>query len=144
MLGTLDAAAVEALLHDEVVGRLGCHADGRTYVVPIVYAYDGEAVYGHSRDGLKLRMMRANPRVCFEVDRMRDLANWESVIASGTFEELHGDRAAAAMARLVERLAPRMTGQGSARPPEGHGGGATAVAYRVVLDERTGRFERTP
>ena len=74
MLGTLTAPEVEALLRAEAEGRVGCHADGRTYVVPIVYAYDGEAVCGHSRDGLKLRMMRANPRVCFEVDRMRDLA----------------------------------------------------------------------
>jgi hypothetical protein len=37
--------------------------------VPITYVFDGEAVYAHSADGLKIRMMRANPHVCFEVDQ---------------------------------------------------------------------------
>jgi hypothetical protein len=47
MLGTLDCRQIEDLLHAEVVGRIGCHTSGRTYVVPITYAYDGAAVYGH-------------------------------------------------------------------------------------------------
>ena len=46
MLGTLDAARIEALLGEEVVGRIGCHAEGRTYVVPITYVYADGCVYG--------------------------------------------------------------------------------------------------
>jgi nitroimidazol reductase NimA-like FMN-containing flavoprotein (pyridoxamine 5'-phosphate oxidase superfamily) len=65
MLGTLTAAEIEALLHAETVGRIGCADAQRTYVVPISYAYDGAAIYGHSLDGLKLRMMRERPAVCF-------------------------------------------------------------------------------
>ena len=49
MLGELDAEQIEELLRAEVLGRIGCHADGRTYVVPVTFAYDGECVYGHSR-----------------------------------------------------------------------------------------------
>ena len=30
-------------------------------------------------------------RVCFEVDHIRDLGNWQSVIAWGRYEELAGD-----------------------------------------------------
>jgi hypothetical protein len=40
-------------------------------------------VCGHSADGLKITMMRANPHVCFEVDHRENLANWRSVVAWG-------------------------------------------------------------
>ena len=67
-------------------------AEGRTYVVPITYAYDNNSVIGHSSEGLKMRMMRENPWVCVEVDHMDDLANCRSVIAWGRFEEWGGWR----------------------------------------------------
>ena len=38
MVGWLSPAEIEELLHTELVAHLGCHADGRTYVVPITYA----------------------------------------------------------------------------------------------------------
>ena len=70
MLGTLSSAEIEDLLRTEVVARLGCHAEGRTYVVPVTYAYDGDALLVQSADGLKVRMMRQNPLVCVEVDHV--------------------------------------------------------------------------
>ncbi|MBL8969839.1 MAG: pyridoxamine 5'-phosphate oxidase family protein [Myxococcales bacterium] len=148
MLGTLNDAEIEALLHSEVIGRIGCHDGGRTYVVPITYAYDGEAVYAHSAEGLKLTMMRNNPEVCFEVEHMDDLASWRSVIAWGRFEQLAGDEAQRGMQRLLERLRPLMV-SATARPSHGLGAqhradvqGHTPAVYRIRLRERTGRFER--
>src|SRR5207249_11652316 len=88
-IGELDSNQIDHLLQTEVVGRLGCHADGKTYIVPITYVYDGGYVYGHTIEGTKTRMMRANPEVCFEVDHIDDLTNWQSVIAWGSFEELY-------------------------------------------------------
>ncbi len=41
MFGTLSPQEIETVLHQQVVGRLGCHAEGLTYVVPISYGYDG-------------------------------------------------------------------------------------------------------
>ena len=40
----LTRAEIDQLLRERTVGRIGCHADGVTYVVPVIYAYDGEAV----------------------------------------------------------------------------------------------------
>lgn len=148
MLGTLNAAQIEEVLRSEVVGRIGCHAEGRTYVVPITYAYDGQAIYGHSGEGLKLRMMRQDPQVCFEIDHMDDMANWRSVIAWGRFEELQGPDAERAMRLLMERLAPLMVSETSGpahEPSHAHRAdtsGHAAVLYRVVLEEKTGRFEK--
>lgn len=56
MLGELNKGQIEQVLLSELIGRIGCYADGQTYVVPITYVYDGESIYGHSVDGMKLRM----------------------------------------------------------------------------------------
>lgn len=150
MLGELEGPQIERLLHEGTVGRIGCHAGGRTYVVPVSYVYDGTAVYAHSAEGQKLRMMRENPEVCFEVDSWSNLANWQSVIAWGRFEELSGDAAKAAMQLLVSRFLPLMTSE-TATPSHGlapssaHGhdaGGRRASLFRIVLGEKTGRFEK--
>lgn len=36
----------------------------------------------------KIEMMRKNPKVCFEVDDIKNIFSWKSVIAWGTFEEI--------------------------------------------------------
>jgi len=150
MLGVLDEEQIDQLLRSEVVGRIGCYDNGRTYVVPITYVYDGKSVYDHSADGMKLRMMRANPKVCFEVDHMDNLFKWRSVIAWGTFEELYGDQATYAMRLLLNRVKPLMTSETS-HPAHGLGSGSThgadttgrkAIFYRINLTEKTGRFEK--
>jgi nitroimidazol reductase NimA-like FMN-containing flavoprotein (pyridoxamine 5'-phosphate oxidase superfamily) len=149
MLGPLTENEIDEVLGHEYLGRIGCHADGRTYVVPVSYAYEDGAVYGHAAEGLKLRMMRANPNVCFEVDRMDDLTTWRSVIAWGRFEELHGPEADHGLALLVARLLPiaansemRHTAKSLTRQNRANEEGLQAVVYRIVLAEKTGRFER--
>ena len=149
MLGSLTPDQIENVLRGEVLGRIGCHADGRTYVVPVTYAYDGECVYAHSGDGLKIRMMRANPEVCFEVERVEGLSAWQSVIAWGRYEELTGPEAANGLQVLIGRLMPLMTSS-TAVPSHGLGreahaadtAGHTPVLYRIRLGEKTGRFEK--
>jgi nitroimidazol reductase NimA-like FMN-containing flavoprotein (pyridoxamine 5'-phosphate oxidase superfamily) len=148
VLGELNAKEIEQLLHDEVIARLGCHVDGLTYVVPITYAYDGEALIGHSADGLKLQLMRQNPEVCVEVDHMDTLVQWRSVIAWVRYEELCGDAARAAMATLMQHLRTlmlRQTGQpseGFAKAHKADVQGRQVVVYRIRLTHKTGRFER--
>jgi uncharacterized protein len=148
MMGLLTSDEIEDLLHTEVVARLGCHAEGRTYVVPVTYAYDGASLLVMSMDGLKVRMMHQNPHVCAEVDHIDDLANWRSVIAWGRFEPLFGDEAIAAFARLRERLEARVSSEAtittettSKAQPVGDKEGPASI-YRIRLFEKTGRFER--
>jgi nitroimidazol reductase NimA-like FMN-containing flavoprotein (pyridoxamine 5'-phosphate oxidase superfamily) len=142
MLGELTPEEIDHLLHSEAVGRIGCHAFDRTYIVPVTYAYDGVAVYAHSREGLKLRMMRSNPAVCFEVDRMDGLSNWRSVVARGTFSELEPSAAKLAMEILKHRLAPLVPSTTSIPDGLHHTSGMPWSVFRIVLGERTGRFER--
>lgn len=142
MLGDLTPAEVEDVLRENIIGRIGCHAFGYTYVVPITYAYDGTNVYAHSSNGMKINMMRENPRVCFEVDHMDDFANWRSVVAWGTFSELYGPERAAAYQVLIETMQSRLPDGPPGESMHPHEGMKTAVFYRIRLERKTGRFER--
>lgn len=145
MLGELTSEQIERLLRSECICRIGCHAEGTTYVVPVTYAYNGHSFFCHSAEGMKTRLMRRNPEVCVEVDRMEDIANWRSVIARARFVELQGAEARAAMAYLVQCLAPRMI-SASADPMHGAHAqeptGLVPVAFRLDLYDRTGRYEK--
>jgi len=88
MLGELNEAQIEDLLKQQVIGRLACHADGKIYIVPINYVYDGTNIYSHSAGGKKIAMMRKNPEVCFEVDEIQSVFKWKSAIIWGRFEEI--------------------------------------------------------
>ena len=76
------------MLHQQFIGHLGCQDKDTVYVVPVSYAYDGGNIYCHTLEGQKVAMMRNNPKVCFQVDEMKDMANWKSVITWGNFEEI--------------------------------------------------------
>ena len=149
MLGTLNARQIDQVLRSEIVGHLGCYHDGKVYVTPISYVYDGKYIYGHSADGMKLRMMRAHPQVCFQVDRIENLANWVSVIVWGEFEELADDTEKEAMRLFLDRMEPLQVSETAISPHRAPAGvpaldlqGQLMVFYRIKVTERTGRFEK--
>ncbi len=144
MIVTLPDDDVERLLSEQFVGRIGCYADGRTYVVPIAYAYVGGCVYAHSTNGAEIRMMRRNPNVCFEVDRADALSNWSSVIAWGTYEELHGEAGDDPMQMLLlQFLDQKARSAAHSFAPDRPGiSEEDAVVYRIRLTEKIGCFEQ--
>ena len=75
IVGELLEAEIERVLVSAWRAHLGIHAGGRTYVVPISFAYDGKRLVGQTRDGLKIRMMRENPEVCVQCDEVENLGN---------------------------------------------------------------------
>jgi nitroimidazol reductase NimA-like FMN-containing flavoprotein (pyridoxamine 5'-phosphate oxidase superfamily) len=119
---------IDDLLREQFVARVGCEADGEIYVVPIIYAYDGEAFYVASVEGRKVRAMREQPRVCFEVDRYEQ-GSWRSAIAYGRYEELVGDDAERALDLLAARFQRERT----------RTAGPGTVCFRIVLETVTGR-----
>ena len=148
MIGELGPSQIEQLLHEQVVGRIGCHARGRTYIVPVTYAYDAGAILCHTGEGLKVRMMRENPSVCFEVEDLRHLPRWSSVIVYGSYEELRGTAADAALEVLIARLGASPPAP-SAMPWQGAGVFAPTshdqrpeIIFRIAITEKTGRYDR--
>jgi uncharacterized protein len=132
----LSPAEIDEFLRSQRIARLGCHAGGTTYVVPLIYAYEDGAVVAVTTEGRKTAMLRENPRVCVEVDEYDadGRGSWRSVIAQGTYEELAGDAVDAALGLLRERFARTAGRQAEARSP-----GPDVVVLRIALDELSGR-----
>lgn len=149
MFGKLTAREIEQILGSQLIGRIGCHNDDITYVVPVSYAYDGDYVYGHAEEGLKIRIMRQNPKVCFQTDQMEDMANWKSVIAWGEFEELvDPETRNLALQKLVARNLPLVSSETVHLTPQWPFepvdiSSIKGVVYRIKLTEKTGRFEKS-
>jgi len=127
---------IDAFLRSQRIARLGCHAGGATYVVPVIYGWDGDAIYAVTMEGRKIEMMRANPRVCVEVDEYDTdgHGSWRSVIADGIYEELSGDEIEPALDLLRERFA-----RAAGRAAESRALGPTVVVFRIRLAEPSGR-----
>jgi uncharacterized protein len=133
-IGRLKDTDALALLREGTLGRLGCIAAGWPYVVPVNYFFDGKDIYIHSLPGKKIDALRANPRVCLQVDEIKDSYNWRSVIAYGTFEEVKGEETREnVLTKLYSRL-PHMT------PVESKlvEGLKETIVFRVKVDEITG------
>lgn len=150
MLGELNLDAQEDLLNTQSLGRIGCHADGVTYIVPVHYIYEAPYIYAHSARGLKIELMRKNPEVCFEVDQIRDFFNWQSVICWGTFEEITEMGASVrAMEKIIDRIEPYLAKTEDAHPSHGIADQASEIGttkelvlYRIKLNKKSGRFEQ--
>ena len=147
MFGTLTNEEIEDLLKRQFIGRIGCHADNKTYVVPISYAYDGKYIYCHTQEGMKTKMMRQNPNICFEVDTLENMATWKSVIAWGSFEDvINEDERGKALKVLLSRVYPFIStkkmqlGEHWPFAPDNLNE-IKGVVFRIELKEKTGRFE---
>jgi nitroimidazol reductase NimA-like FMN-containing flavoprotein (pyridoxamine 5'-phosphate oxidase superfamily) len=134
-IGALSPTEVDELLRTALVGRIACcghgvAGDGRPYLAPLGFGYDGEAVYAHSGPGRKLDLMRAEPRVTFEVDAVEATDSWRSVIAEGTFEQIAEPAARQRALRIIYPLPAGIP----ALSPE-------IVVFRIRLTSVSGRYE---
>lgn len=147
MFGSLDNKQIEEVLMHQVLGRIGCCDDGVTYIVPISYAYDGICVYGHTREGMKINIMRKNTAVCFEVEEMKDMANWKSVIAWGRFEEVtEPAQRKTGLQLLIDRVLPLISSETTHLSPLWpfpvcDVNTIKGIVFRIALEKKTGRFE---
>lgn len=125
-----------ALLCSKRIARLGCVVGGDPYVVPLNYIFDDQSVLSHSLPGRKLTAMRENPRVCVQVDDIKDPCSWKSVIAYGRYEEItervERARSLNHLLSLFPKLTPveSLSAEDTASPPP--------VVFRIRVDSITG------
>ncbi len=149
MFGNLGEEAIETVLRHQIIGHIACHANDTTYVVPISYAYENGYVYAHAEEGMKINMMRQNPKVCFEVFRMENMGNWQCVVGWGNYEEI-ADSAerGAALKILRKRDLPIITSKTVQLTTEwpflpDNVNSVGGIVFRINLTMKTGRYERT-
>jgi nitroimidazol reductase NimA-like FMN-containing flavoprotein (pyridoxamine 5'-phosphate oxidase superfamily) len=111
----LTSAQVRDLLGTQQTGRLNCYRHGRTHVLPVTYEYRGSelTVRTPSRGSFQLGG-DCDAQVRFEVDRVRSIWQWETIVGWGRWErvqpntfrillsELRGFQHTQNRARLVE------------------------------------------
>jgi nitroimidazol reductase NimA-like FMN-containing flavoprotein (pyridoxamine 5'-phosphate oxidase superfamily) len=127
----------QAVLRERTFGRLGCIADGGPYVVPVNYIFDGKDIYIHSLPGKKINALRANPRICLQVDQIIDSYHWRSVIAYGNYEEIFEEKARTEILENLSSNLPDMS------PVESKmvDGLKEIIIFRIKVDEITGIIE---
>jgi len=132
MIGLMTDSEIDGLLSRHRIGRLGCTVNDRPYVVPINYIYDGTCLYSYSAPGRKIEVMREQPLVAFQVDEIESESSWRSVMIEGIYHELNGVER--------DRAINRLTG-GNGLVAKSLAAGDRIVVYKIVIDDRSGRFE---
>lgn len=80
---------IEKILGRNNVGRLAFSLHDRVDVQPIHYVYERGWLYGRTSEGEKIATLAHNQWVAFEVDEIRDVFDWRSVVVHGSFWVLH-------------------------------------------------------
>ena len=141
MLKVEDMPPVEMhnLLQTANFGHLGCAQNGRPYVVPMHYAYDGKELYFFTTEGMKTQFMKDNPRVCLQVEEVSDSSHWRSTMVIGRAERLtNRDEMERAMQLITERN-PSLTPAISATQIDTWGRSVDIALYRIQPEIIDGR-----
>lgn len=134
----LDFSEIESMLKDNSYGRLAFTFRDRVDIEPIHYVYDDGWLVCRTAPGTKLTLLSHHPWVAFEIDEVRGLFEWRSVVVKGTvyFVEKDGgdvhDETWKASVAALRRLIPSTMKAGDPTPGRN-------VVFRIHIDEMHGR-----
>lgn len=127
------------LLRRTNFGHLGVCRDNRPYVVPIHFAYGKPGIYFFTTEGLKTEMITENPTVCLQVEEIEDGEHWQSVIITGTAEQLQTQREIDHAMKLIMAANPKLVPAWSIRWIDDDIRVNTEAVYRISTEISTGR-----
>jgi uncharacterized protein len=131
------------LLARNHVGRLAFTFHDRVDIQPIHYVYDPGWLYGRTSEGAKLTTLAHHHWIAFEVDEVRGVFDWGSVVVRGTFHRLDEEGSATELAernhamRLARLVVPETF---TPEDPVPH----RTVVFGIAIGEMTGRRARPP
>jgi len=135
----MSPAEMHALLQRESFGHLGCARDGRPYVVPMHYAYDGKELYFFTTQGMKTRYIDANPQVCLQVEEITDRMHWRSVMVIGRADEITSPEEMQRAMKFITERNPSLTPAISATQVDSLGRAVDFALYRITPEVIDGR-----
>ena len=143
VITTLSERQAREFLASGHVGRMAVARGNRISIWPLHYVYHDGWIYGRTSSGNKLEM--TGPEwwpVAFEVDDVRGLFDWTSVVVHGGFYVLdphrHWQRGAYETALEVLRTLVPETGTAADPFP------ARSVYFRIAVQEIEGRSATPP
>jgi uncharacterized protein len=76
------------ILRENRFGRLAFTFRDRVDIRPLSYVTEGDWIFGRTSAGEKILTLEHHRWVAFQVDRIEDPLNWESVVVHGAFHLL--------------------------------------------------------
>lgn len=135
----MSQAEMSQLLERQSFGHLGCARDGRPYVVPMNYAFDGKDLFFVTTEGMKTHFIESNPEVCMQVEEVTDSAHWRSVMVIGRAEHLtNAEDVQHAMQHILNRN-PSLTPAISATSLDAWGRTVDVALYKITTEIMDGR-----
>ena len=135
----LTADESRAILGRHVVGRIAFSLDDRIDIQPIHYVFEDECLYGRTGHGTKFTTLARHSWCAFEVDEVRDLFDWDSVVVKGEMELLDPVLGSPdAYTRGLELMRSLISESLTASDPAPH----RSILFRVHVKEMTGRAAR--
>ncbi|HKO96883.1 MAG TPA: pyridoxamine 5'-phosphate oxidase family protein [Pyrinomonadaceae bacterium] len=135
----MTSAEMHSLLQTVGFGHLGCSQNGRPYVVPMHYAYDGKELFFFTTQGMKTHFMEGNPEVCLQVEEVRDSSHWRSVMVIGRAERLTEREETERAMQLITERNPSLTPAISATQIDTWGRAVEIALYRIQPEIIDGR-----
>ncbi|HET7583543.1 MAG TPA: pyridoxamine 5'-phosphate oxidase family protein [Gemmatimonadaceae bacterium] len=127
-----------ALLARNHVGRIAFSFHDRVDIEPIGYVYDDGWIYGRTTHGSKLATVRHNRWVAFQVDEVRSILSWRSVVVHGGLYVM-SERDTPADARGRERAITLFRALDPDAFTEHDPVGFRDVLFRIATQEIVGR-----
>jgi nitroimidazol reductase NimA-like FMN-containing flavoprotein (pyridoxamine 5'-phosphate oxidase superfamily) len=140
--GELTRAECDALLAQNHVGRVAFTFHDRVDVEPVHYVYADGWLHGRTAPGTKLATLLHHPWVAFEVDEVKGLFDWRSVVVHGAVYLPQADgspsdrEAYAGTLEQIRTLVPDALETNDPTPWR-------FVLFRIHVDEMTGRYAST-
>ena len=132
----------DQLLERNNVGRIAFTFHDRVDIEPVHYLYSDGWLHGRTSPGTKIATLLHHPWVAFEVDEVRGIFDWQSVVVHGSVHIPEVDGSPSALAAyeatlaLVRQLVPEALSADDPTP-------ARQVLFRIHVDEVTGRASST-
>jgi len=138
MIGQLNDIEMNNVLSSRQVGRLAFTERKRPRMLLVSYTYDGEYIYAQTNVDRILKTSRKDLNVCFQVDMMTGMRNWQSVIVYGKAETIESAGAIEAGNVYFEKVSIGKPKELSTKEKSEERG----VTIRIKIIVVTGRFEK--
>ncbi|CAN5529597.1 hypothetical protein BH10ACI2_BH10ACI2_07220 [soil metagenome] len=138
---------VEDLSESEIIdflaeldyGHLACCRNNKPYVVPVHYAFDRKDIFVYTTEGKKADIIKENPNVCLQVEKVDDNHHWKSVIVDGFATQLKAGADRDRALELIVAVNPTLTPAVSIRWMDEWVRENVEVVYAVKPESMTGR-----
>ena len=128
------------IIGEQKFGHLGCVLEnGDPYVVPVNYLFKDEQIYIHCLPGQKLDALRANGKICLQIEKIEDAFRWHSVQVFGEFQEIKRTNEKTEILRAFNERFAQLTPVEAMSEEKWNRGGI--VVFRINIKNITGMAE---